>query len=177
MEPRYNSEEHNLLLLLVQSFEDLSNATEDDLIHDMGIYEFTAIPFNDVSDMVYMKTFNGIPTNDWYWFILGSWIKSYETITNEMAWEFLQDPQNDPRNFDVSQVEFPRLDDREIVTSKDYEYRIVLHNGNLYPLVSIWWRFYDSDGFSRGVSKIVNTATGGHYNIDDFPNFDPRLPW
>jgi len=163
-----------ILLQIISDFEERSNATEDDFRRDLERYEFFICEFNTSTSMTFMKTFSGIPTNDWYWYMYGSWIKSYETITARQAHDFLQDLRNDPRNFDLS----------ELTEQLNYsgafgiriEYRLVLHEGALYPLIWIGWQFYGPDGSRRRAETIINAASGEHYRWDDFPNFDPVWP-
>jgi len=152
------------LLSRIESWREDSNATRENLIYAMQFYEFTVI--TDPLGAMYMKSFNGIATNDWYNYFYGSFFKSNETITSEIAWEFLQDPRNDPRNFS-GRIPLEQLGDVEVYRVR-VEPRIIYRNGILYPKIFVNVDFPGARGITT-TGFSINTATGAVYDFMEFP--------
>jgi len=170
MDPRYE-ENKELYIAVMESIQRSSNATINDFLRDLERYEFIICENSEpYHRMVYMKAFNGVETNDWYWYVRGSWIKSFETITAREAYEFLRDP----RNF-AGEIIFPEVIYGELI-NEGFWPCIVQRDGVLYPLILVTRRYRFSDGRTRGIEVIVNTATGAHHSWDEFPSFDPAWP-
>jgi len=180
--PWYNPDRIDSLENFIYRAQLLSNATRTDLERAMLRYEFTLFIFNYQRTM-FLKTFNGIPTNTGYGYSFGSFFKSEETITARQAYEFLQDPRNDPRNFEgeiIPQIEYSEVRSIHIL------HRIITRNGQLYPVIFVTKNYYDLDGNIRSFSQAINTATGERGRIvhpvdesDDPRDFvrEPTFPW
>ena len=171
----YEEDDPEWLEMLDERIElsrEVSNATVEDLERALQQYEFYVRKIREDA-ILYMKSFNGIPTNDWYRRSYGYYFKSYETITSEMAWEFLQDPRNDPRNFE-GEIPLPNMGDYTLYLIH-IQPMIVLRDGQLYSIIFVHIYFYDADDRLQFVGRNINAATGGVYEWDTFPNA-PTFP-
>jgi len=163
--PLYKEGRIDDLMVRIELSRERSNATVEDLERAMEQYEFYVFKV-DEDHVLYMKSFNGISTNDWYRRTRGHFMKSIENITAEMMWEFLQDPLNDPRNFS-GEIPLPNLRGAEIY-GIDIEPMVVLKEGQLYPKIFVQIAWYTPSGRIAGEAFSINASTGIVYDSDEF---------